>query len=259
MKCVSSPPEVIRSAQNARIKKLRKYLRFPQAEETPWVAVDGWRAIREACQHGVPLQLLVLGEDSGAGATPLPAQETLVVGGRILKALSQLESETGAMAFFAKPHWSWDSLPSVLLFLDRLQDPGNLGTLMRCAAAAGQTPEFVLQHRASSPASTPRQCGHLPALSSAFPCGKARRSRCCEIGDIACWPPARAVERPVFDVAMKPPLAIAIGNEGKGLGAEVLAAAEFRTHIPVARDAPSLNAALAGAIILFELKRRSEI
>ena len=257
MKCVSSPPEVIRSAQNARIKKLRKYLRFPQAEETPWVAVEGWRAIREACQHGVPLQLLVLGKDSGAGATPLPAQETLVVGGRILKALSQLESETGAMAFFAKPHWSWDSLPSVLLFLDRLQDPGNLGTLMRCAAAAGQTgivcnPGTVSRFNAKAVRASAGTLFSLPMREGETI--QVLRDRGYRL--LAACPSGGAS---VFDVAMKPPLAIAIGNEGKGLGAEVLAAAEFRTHIPVARDAPSLNAALAGAIILFELKRRSEI
>ena len=253
---VRQPLEVIRSNQNSRVKQLRKYLRYPQSSGTPWVAVEGLKAIREVC-HRVPLKLLVQAEDWEADGAPLPALETLVVDARILKELSQLESDTGSIAFFEKPYWSWDSLPSVLLFLDRLQDPGNLGTLMRCAASAGTagivcSRGTVSRFNAKAVRASAGTLFHLPVREGETI--EALRNQGYRL--VAACPSGG---ESIFQAKLRPPLAIAIGNEGSGLTADVAAAAERRIHIPVAADAPSLNAALAGAIILFEVRRRSEI
>ena len=253
---VRRPPEVIRSSQNARIKQLRKYLRYPHSHNTPWVAVEGLKAIREA-SHRVPLKLLVRGVQWDSDTIPLPALETLVVDTRILKELSQLESATDCIAFFEKPYWRWDSMPSVLLFLDRLQDPGNLGTLMRCAASAGPagivcSRGTVSRFNAKAIRASAGTLFYLPIREGETI--EALRNQGYRL--VAACPNGG---ESIFQANLRSPLAIAIGNEGSGLDGEVAAAAERRIHIPVAADAPSLNAALAGAIILFELKRRADI
>lgn len=252
---MQEPQIVVRSWQNSRLKQIRRYLNLPQSPESPWVAVEGPKTILELARSH-PVRLLVAAEAWPEDALPSSACPCLRVSETIFRKLSQVESPTGIMAFFDKPDWTWEELPGYLLYLDRLQDPGNLGTLIRCAAAAGQagivsSPDTVSRFNSKAVRASSGTLFRLPMRESERP------ERLIDHGYslMAADPEASEV---LFSCTLDPPLAIVIGNEGQGISHRIQKLAQRRVRIPVEPEAPSLNAAIAGALFLFEIRRRSE-
>jgi RNA methyltransferase, TrmH family len=154
------------------------------------------------------------------------------------------------------------SLPSAsdrdLVYLDTIQDPVNVGALLRSAAASGI--HAVLCSPGCASAWAPR------AMRAAM--GAHFRLRICEGVDPqvieACldgpWIAAMVRDAPALWTASMPRTAIgwAFGSEGSGLSAATLSRCSLRVSIPMSRDAESLNVAAAAAICLFERRRRED-
>jgi TrmH family RNA methyltransferase len=145
-----------------------------------------------------------------------------------------------------------------MIFLDGIQDPLNLGAIVRCAAAAGV--RHVLCGPNCATAWAPR------ALRAGM--GAHLRTRICEgvepghlrdclDGD---WIAAVASEAPPLWKAGLPRSAVgwAFGSEGAGLSESTLAQCRLRVRIPIERDIESLNVAAAAAVCLFERRRRRQ-
>ncbi len=187
-----------------------------------------------------------------------PARDVLVVP-RALFATIATVPDAGMLAVVTAP--SLLTPPPVAsrhVLLDGLQDPGNVGTILRTAAAAGV--EQVLLSRECAFAWSPKvlraaQGAHflttvveevdLPAWAAAF-----RASG----GTVV----ATAVQGAggLYATPIAQPFAVAIGNEGAGLSPALMAAANVTVSIPMPGGMESLNAAAAAAVVLFELVRR---
>jgi TrmH family RNA methyltransferase len=144
--------------------------------------------------------------------------------------------------------------PTRLLVLDAIQDPGNAGTLVRTAAALGVAAVVALPGTADLWNAKAVRSGvgahfRLPALHaspeelSAFLAGHR----------IALWG-ADAGGEPVGTVTPPRRLALAVGNEGAGLGAAVRGASEKLVGLPMAGDVESLNVSVAAGILLWALR-----
>jgi TrmH family RNA methyltransferase len=184
------------------------------------------------------------------------AEERLLVSDRLFADIAQVATPAGIAAVIATPRPV--ALPAKLetcLFLEGLQDWGNVGSILRSAAAAGLRQVFM--SKGSVFAWSPKvlragQGAHffldifedvdLVALASRFP------------GAVLCTEPVAG--QSLFEADLTGPIAWVFGNEGAGISEALAAAATLRLRIPMPGPAESLNVAAAAAICLFEQVRQ---
>jgi TrmH family RNA methyltransferase len=211
---------------------------------------------------GAPETLVVVAEAAddprvAALIARVPASDVLAVPAALFNEVASLPSATGAMAVVRTPQTQLPPPGRFHLLLDDVQDPGNVGTILRTAAAAGV--EQVLLSKACAFAWSPKvlragQGAHfltqiiedvdLPAWAEQF------RQRGGHV--------AAMVARNGADLYAAPlpwPLAVIAGNEGAGISPSLLAAADLHITIPMPGGMESLNAAAAAAVVLFEAVR----
>ena len=172
--------------------------------------------------------------------------------------LSELKTPSGILALIDLPQPKGTIADSCFaLLLEDIQDPGNLGSILRSAAAAGCDAVFL--SKGCADAWSPKVLragmgGHfalsiheavdLPAVAAAFQ-GKL----------FAASPGAKTR---LYDCDLRGKLALAVGNEGAGLSGEMLAAVSRHVTIPMPGKVESLNAAAAAAVCLFEAVRQRQ-
>ena len=146
----------------------------------------------------------------------------------------------------------------VLLVLDEVRDPGNLGTMIRTADAAGITGVILLEGctDAFAPKAVRAAMGslfHLPIRNAQ---NKSEFISWCKDNNWSLWSSSLERGHSIYGEELAKRTAIVIGNEAEGVSTELLSASEKRVYIPMPGNAESLNAAIATGIILFECVRR---
>jgi TrmH family RNA methyltransferase len=186
-----------------------------------------------------------------------PAPVTLL-SDPLFDALSTVASPTGVIAAVKTP--LGEPVPEdapLVLALAEIQDPGNVGTLLRSAAAAGA--RHALLSAGCAFAWSPK------VLRAAM--GAHFALNIVEGADLAAFLAryrgtsialARGAARSVYDLDLAGPVALVVGNEGAGVPADLEAAATIRAGIPMAGPVESLNAGTAGSIALFEVLRQRQ-
>lgn len=249
----------IESKDNASFKRLLGLAEDRASRrQTGRTLLDGEHLLEAALAQGITPSQLILSQ-SALEKTPgdwlrrLPQVPALALGDALFKRLSPVDSPTGLLAEIAIPLPVADSAGCRVL-LDDVQDPGNLGAILRVAAAAGCV--AVHLSRGCAEAWSPKclrggQGAHfllaiheqvdLPALV--------------EEGGMPVYAAALGAERSLYDLDLRGSLGFAFGNEGAGLGKALLAACQ-PFSIPMPGRVESLNVATAAAICLFERVRQ---
>ncbi len=228
------------------------------SRETGEFACDGPKLLREALSHGVTVRAVIFTD--GAELPPLPdGVRAVAVTPDIMESASPSKTPQGVLGVCAIPE---RTLPDALsgrlyLVLDGVQDPGNVGTMLRTADAFGADGAFLLNGCAGlwRPKTVRAAMGasfRLPAWTCTAADLKAllRRSALPLYG-AAPRPDARDVRE--MDASR---FAVAIGSEGNGLSEEILSLCDGAFKIPMRERCESLNAAIAAAVILWEAARR---
>jgi TrmH family RNA methyltransferase len=184
-----------------------------------------------------------------------PAHVTLL-SDTLFGSLTEHPSPTGVVAAVRTPP-AREPRPdeALVLLLEDIQDPGNVGTLLRSAAAAGAQ-SVLLSDRCAfawSPKVLRSAMGAHFALNIAEGADLAEFLRAYRGRSIALAP--RAKEN-LYDLDLAGPCAFVVGNEGTGISPSLLAAASVRAKIPMPGRVESLNAAMAGSLCLFEAVRQ---
>lgn len=170
--------------------------------------------------------------------------------------LSSLESPSGVLSEIAIPQSTPDTLGQVCALLEDIQDPGNLGSILRSAAASGVDTVYLSPRCAD--AWSPR------VLRAAM--GAHFAVRIVEDTQLAAL--AQRLPQPViatslqastslFELALAGPVAFVLGNEGAGVSPELLAAASQHVFIPMPGAVESINVAAAAAVCFFERTRQA--
>ena len=245
--------EVARLASSSRER--RKYGRC---------VLEGVHLIDVYCARiGAPQVLVVLDDarerpDVAALIARVPSSRTIVVGRALLSKLATLPPDVAALAVVPTPVAKVAAPGRFCLLLEDLQDPGNVGTMIRTAAAAG-VDQVVLS----------RDCAFAWA-PKALRAGQGAHflTTVIERVDLSDWVGAfraiggRAFATVVSDATsvyradLSGRIAIAIGREGSGLSSALRHACDVRIAIPMASGSESLNAAAAAAVVLFEAVRQ---
>ncbi len=194
-------------------------------------------------------------EVAGLVERAAPARVTLL-SDALFKSLSTVDSPTGVIACVRTPQGQAVPADAALsLLLDGIQDPGNVGTLLRSAAAAGAG--HVLLGARCAFAWSPKVL--RAAMGAHFALNIVEGADLLQFlgryrgQSIAL---AAAGEASLYDLDLTKPTAFMVGNEGSGLSEPLQRTAKVRARIPMPGRAESLNAATAGSICLFEAVRQ---
>jgi TrmH family RNA methyltransferase len=180
-----------------------------------------------------------------------------------LEELADTEHPQGVVAVVEPPRWRLDDIAAApgtpVLVLDAVQDPGNVGTILRTALGLGGGGVVALKGTADLTNAKVLR-GSMGALFRlpAVPADVAEYLAWAARAGVETWVTAADGEplRPPGAARRHPaPVALVLGNEGAGVGAELAAAARRRVAIPLARGVESLNVAVAAGILLHEVAR----
>lgn len=150
-----------------------------------------------------------------------------------------------------------ETQPPLVLVLDRIQDPGNLGTLLRTAEAAGVA-EVWLTRGTVDPFSAKVLRSTMGSIFRVPLATEIDYVQVLELSQAGLKLVATevGVSKPYYQADLAVPLAILLGNEGSGLDESLKLASQEVVNIPLAGEVESLNVAVAGAILLFEARRQ---
>jgi len=227
--------------------------------------LEGPRAIEDALARGVALEGLVVAPSAEAAvrrwqdAGLVPAATALWQADEVeLAELADTKTPQGVLAVGALPPAGLDALapPDPLtLLVDGVQDPGNLGTLLRTLAAVGGRAAICCKGTVDpfNPKALRGSAGAALSLQLAWGVPRAAALAWCEGHGVAIVALA-AGGRDLFGGDLPPrPLALAVGGEAAGLSPEVEAAAALVAGIPMEPGVESLSAAVAGSVALYAL------
>jgi TrmH family RNA methyltransferase len=258
---------MITSIQNPLIKEIRKLHTSKGRREQGLFLLEGKHLLSEAFAQNQPLATFCCTPEwckkhpqlwAKAG---LQAQRVEFVSDRVLEAIATTVNPDGAIA--TVPRIAIESLPAVSLglALETIQDPGNLGTIVRTAAAAGADGLWVSGD--SVDLDHPKVLRSSAGAWFRLPMGvttdlKAEVLRCQSQGMqiLATLPEANLT---YWEVDLRVPTLIILGNEGGGLSQELTNLANLQVQIPLSRGVESLNVAIAAALIFYEAQRQRSI
>ena len=265
------PIRIVQSKQNVRLKELRRALAHPGRDSRALAGLEGPNLLEEALRAGlrVPCVFVAQGAEALLEALRLPAEtEVLLLPRELLDSVLSTETPQPVAALVEPPNWSWVEVLSgaekaapLIVVLAALQDPGNLGTILRSAEAFGATGVLSLPGTVSAwnPKAVRASAGsvfRIPLLAaSTEECfARLRKSSVKILSTAAPKDEHRAKAADRVDLAG--PSALLIGNEGNGVPEELAAQADGTLTIPCPGPVESLNAAVAASVLLYEAARQ---
>jgi RNA methyltransferase, TrmH family len=276
---------LLTSRDNRWLKEFRMALRGGLPTESGFVGVEGVRLVEEALRSGCPIQAVLFSESGQRHHErlaplidrPEMAFPKLRATDRLFEGLVDTEHPQGVAALVKPRETSFDDLVNssgsacapLLVVLAGVQDPGNVGTILRTAAAFGATGAATAASGVSgtaspfSPKALRASAGaalHLPILAGMSLPILLTQFKIAGIRTLA-----SSVREPhdgsqpllaPWQVDWCQPIALLVGNEGAGLGEEIERSADARIHIPMATGVESLNASAAAAVVFYEAARQ---
>jgi TrmH family RNA methyltransferase len=281
------PLRIVQSKQNIRLKELRRALASPGRDRSGatgqnrsgaagrgLAGIEGPNLLEEALCAGLRVDCVFVaqGAEHLLEGLRLPeSADVLLVPRELLNSVLATETPQPVAALVEPPEWSWEQLlgrrekaasllahaTPLIVVLAGLQDPGNLGTILRSAEAFGATGLLSLPGTVSAwnPKAVRASAGslfRLPLISaSAEDCLARLRAAGVKILSTAV-DGAEAADR----IDLAGPVALIIGNEGNGVPEEVASQADQAVTIPCPGPVESLNAAVAASVLLYEASRQ---
>jgi RNA methyltransferase, TrmH family len=253
---------MITSRQNQRVKDIRRLRR----SKGDLALLEGPHLVESALAAGLPLEEVLATPDfleTSEGRRLARSFPPLAVSPEVLADLTDADSPRGLLAVVRLPRSGVEALPvrpgGSYLYLDGLQDPGNLGALARVAEAAGAaglalSPGCAHPNHPRALRASAGSLLRLPVAVAADPPALDTRLAAARPRWLALVP--RGGED-LYHARLDGTLVLALGAEGQGLSAPLLARAGLRLTIPMAPAVESLNVTVAAALVLFEVRWRT--
>lgn len=259
-------PDIITSPHNFTVRQLRKLATSSKARrETGQAIASGTHLVRSFLDTGDTPEMCIIATAAQANdeVTTLVRQlqstdtKLIEVADNIYESITDVHAAVGISIVFPMPAESSNILSSDALLLEDIQDPGNLGTILRTAAAAGLTDVYLSPDCASPWSPKALRAG----MGAQFGLHIYERSDLCELVQSSQIPTYATMlsgdSVSLYSLDLATPTAWLVGNEGQGISPELATVATARVHIPQA-DTPveSLNVAAATAVCLYEQFRQ---
>jgi TrmH family RNA methyltransferase len=261
------PLRIVQSKQNARLKELRRALAAPRRNEGDLVGIEGPHLVAEALRSGLHIACVFAAKGSERLLMEIglpPQLEVLQMPRDLLDSALATETPQPVAALVEPPDWTWAHLlggrkgsASLILALSGLQDPGNLGTIVRSAEAFGADGVLCLPGTASAwnPKAVRASAGSVFRVPILTASEKDAIARLHEAGVRLVATTVHGAQ-PADLVDLAEPVALLIGNEGNGVPANLVARSDGAITIPCPGPVESLNAAVAASVLLYEASRQ---
>jgi RNA methyltransferase, TrmH family len=252
---------MITSGQNSKIKLVRALLgRAKERRDANAFVIEGVRLVEEAANGDWRFEIVLYDQSLSERGNSLVERlisrgvEVEEVSQNLMKSLSETEIPQGVLAVLKVSSLPVSQSPDFILIPDQIRDPGNLGTLLRTAAAAGV--QAVLLPPETTDAFAPKvvRAGmgahfRLPIHPMTWDEIKVQTKGLqiflADMDGQSCW-----------KTDFRQPLALIIGGEAEGASEEARKLATQKISIPMAGHVESLNAGVAGSVLMFEVVRQ---
>ena len=260
------PVRIVQSKQNARLKELRRALAQPGRDGGGIAGIEGPKLLEEAIRAGLRVICVFVaqGSENLREVRALPAEtEILLLPKELLDSALTTEAPQPVAALVEQPDWTWAHVLGerkvrlLVVVVAGIQDPGNLGTILRSAEAFGADGVIALPGTVSAwnPKCVRASAGsvfRVPLIATSVPeCFTNLR----EAGARILTTTVEAAE-PLDMVDLTGPVAIILGNEGNGVPDVVTRQADVKVTITCPGAVESLNAAVAASVTLYEAARQ---
>ncbi|OAS15423.1 rRNA methyltransferase [Paenibacillus oryzisoli] len=259
----------IMSVQNTRVKDWAQLLERRGRDKQGKYIIEGYHVIEEALKAGAEVEAILFLAEKGipselAALAGDRAVEWIGVSAAVLAKCSDAQTPQGVVAIVRRPQVGMDELLAgehdLVVVLDGVQDPGNLGTIIRSADAVGA--KAVVLGRGTVDLFNPKTIRstmgsmyHLPIveadLGALLPRARERGVRLVTT--------SLQAQGSCYDTDLRQPTWLIFGNEAKGVSPEVAAQSDVQVIIPMQGKAESLNVAMAATVLLFEAARQRMI
>jgi len=282
--------ETITSRENRWLKIFRAALRGTGPASGEAIGVEGPKLVEDALRSGLRAEALLVSESgeasdlerilraAGESEAGIPRSRVMRTTDKLFASVAGTETPQGVAALFAQPAWEFDDVlrgaaaadgalrgdAALVVVMAAVQDPGNVGTIVRSAEAFGATGAVTTRGSADpwSPKALRASAGsglRFPLLRGmAIPVLLAQL-RVAGVKIVAASSHSAGVSGAGASAAvadLREAVAIFIGNEGAGLPHEIEHAADARVSIPMSAVVESLNAGVAASVVLYEAARR---
>jgi RNA methyltransferase, TrmH family len=265
----TTPHSPLSSKDNSIIKQLRSLADAKHRKKEQVFLIEGVKMVEEALRDNAGVKMVVaapaLVQHHGKGVLKLAESrliETVWISDRLMDAVSESKTPQPVMAVVKMREYNEEELfahvSKLIVVVHQLQDPGNVGTIIRTAEAVGAsgvaiTSNTVDPYNAKAVRASMGSIFRLPIISVAQTA--AFLDKCKSRGFQA----AAAVltgEQSHFNVDLTKPTAVLLGQEGAGLPQDIMEHIDLQLRIPMAATIDSLNVATAAAVILYEAMRQ---
>ncbi len=254
---------MITSNHNPKIKLVRALLsRARDRREAGAFVVEGVRLVEESVNSNWPMRFVLFDEslsDRGKSKVEsLTSQGVDVeeVSTSVMKAMSETENPQGILAVLNEFQLPIPESPNFILIPDQIRDPGNLGTLLRSAAATGVQTVLVPPETTDAFAPKVLRSGmgahfKLPIQSMSWDeieqvvKSAGLQVLIADMDGQSCW-----------EIDLTKPVALVIGSEAEGASESARKLAHQKISVPMSGEMESLNAGVAGSVLMFEVVRQ---
>jgi len=256
------------SLSQTQLKAFHKYHQRKFREHDQVILVEGRHPVHAAVAAGLPCTALFLLASHTPNAFHLPASTPVYeVSTDQMAGLTTTDSPPSIMGIFNKPAKTTlpalaSQTPPLWLILDRLQDPGNVGTLLRSAAAFGFTAVITTSSTVDlyNPKVIRASAGVVfsqPTCESDLSLAAVMATTPTTVSFYVTTAHADQSPLPYTNVTFTPPLALVLGNEGQGIDWQQLPSQTYQpVYIPMAPSVESLNVSVCGSIMMAEVARQ---
>jgi TrmH family RNA methyltransferase len=256
--------EVIQSKDNALIKETKKLKEKRYRTERKQFLVEGFRFVEEALKSSFEIPHLFLSENALDRWHSFNLQEKLqqstkvfMVSETLLKLLSSTETPQGVIAVVNQKLFTSSDRDGFYILADKLQDPGNMGTIIRSAHASGAagvilTKGTVDVYNEKTLRSTMGSIFNIPVIED----NDLSFVDSLKIKGFKLIVSSLEDSKNFFEADLTQNIILAVGNEGSGISEEVYKLGDIKVKIPMPGNAESLNAGAAASIMLFEAVRQ---
>ena len=253
---------VVTSRSNARVKQLRAAFAGQARLSGGLVAIEGDNLLGEALRSGMVLKTIFISERRELPRNVPRSVEVIWLANDIFASVVETQSPQGIAALLVPPVHKLDDVITgtpLIVVAAGIQDPGNLGTLVRSAEAFGATgvlttPGAVSAWNQKSLRASAGSLFRIPVVAVTLDELATLKSRGVKLAAAVAEDAYKVI--PAHEADFAQPTAILIGNEGSGLLSELLELADLFVTIPCPGRVESLNAAVAGSLLLYEVSRQ---
>jgi TrmH family RNA methyltransferase len=256
---------MITSSHNPKIQLVHSLLgRAKDRREANAFVAEGVRLVEESLAAGWPFRFVLYSSELSkrgqelVGKLKVEGVDVEEVPPTLLQSISETEASQGILAVLELTPIPYPLSPTFILIPDQIRDPGNLGALLRTAAAAGVQAVLIPPETTDAFAPKVVRAGmgaHFRLPIHSLPWDKIQRFSesaklevfLAEMAGRSCW-----------ETDFRVPLALIVGGEAEGASEQARKLADVMVSIPMPGRAESLNAAAAGAILMFEVVRQRE-